>query len=473
VILTLDLGTTRTKAVVWGDAGAVAGGDATIATRHPEPSHAEQDPDDWWRSVVLACATARAANPDAWAEVEAVGFSAARQTIVPATSAGIALGPAIVWSDRRASAEAAVLGALPGTAIDGGSVAAKLAWLRAHEPERLAACRWVVAPRDLVVWRLTGRAVTDPTLASATGLTDDDVAALLPPVVASDTIVGVVAPGPAGELGLGAAVEVVVGAGDRQCEVLATDASARRPMVSWGTTANVSIPTATRPDPVPTGLILTSGALGGWLIEGGLAAAGSLLAWLGGLTGVDVDGLAAGAASSPPGARGARCIPWLGGARAPWWRDGVGAGFLGLGPSHGAGDLARAAFEAVAWEIVRCIEASGARPEALALAGGSAIPAWVTIVTAVTGVPGVRRASADAASAGAALITAGATGRALTLAAVNPVADLVTPPPGIVATYRRLRPSSDAALAAGLSAAGFTGCGCRRRAVARGGRPDQ
>jgi hypothetical protein len=36
------------------------------------------------------------------------------------------------------------------------------------------------------------------------------------------------------------------------------------------------------------------------------------------------------------------------------------------------------------------------------------------------------------------------------------VAEVVTPPPGMVATYRRLRPSSDAALAAGLSVEGFT-----------------
>jgi xylulokinase len=274
--------------------------------------------------------------------------------------------------------------------------------------------------------------------------------------VASDTVVGIVSRGPASELGLGAAVEVVVGAGDRQCEVLATDASAGRPMVSWGTTANVSIPSATRPDPPPTGLVVTRGALGGWLIEGGLAAAGSLLAWLGELSGVDVDALAARASSSPPGAGGALCIPWLGGARAPWWRDGARAGFLGLSPAHGAADLARAAFEAVAWEIVRCMEASGTDPEALALAGGSASPTWVGIVTAVTGVPGVRRASADAASAGAALVTGRAVGRALELDALNPVAEVVTPPPGTVATYRRLRPLSDAAVAAGLSVAGFT-----------------
>ena len=422
MILTVDLGTTRTKAVVWGDTGAVAGGYATLATRHPGPDRAEQDPADWWTSVVAACAAARAASPGAFTSVDTVVFAAARNTFVPVTAAGDALGPALVWSDRRASAEAAALDGrgrigAAGAVVDAGTVAAKLAWLRVHEPSRLAAARWLLAPRDLVVWRLTGATTTDVTLASATGLYGDDgapltdAAHLLPPAVASTTVVGTVAPAPAAELGLGRDVAVVVGAGDRPCEVLGTAASAARPMVSWGTTANVSMPLTERPAPLPLGLVLTRGALGGWLLEGGLAAAGSLLDWLGGLTGLDVGSLIAAADASPPGAGGVLAVPWLGGARAPWWRAGTGAGFLGLAPSHTAGDLARAAIEAVAWDVARCLEAAGATPEGLALAGGAAMATWVGILSAVTGVPGIRRAAPDTASAGAAVIAGCATGR--------------------------------------------------------------
>jgi xylulokinase len=314
----------------------------------------------------------------------------------------------------------------------------------------MASARWLLSPRDLVAWQMTGTVATDPTLASL-----PDECALSPPVLPSTAVVGPLLPGPASELGVPASVPVVLGAGDRQCEVLGTCATAEQPMVSWGTTANVSFPVASPAERPP--LRVTRGALDGWLLEGGLAAAGSLLAWVGGLTGMGVEALAAAAASSPPGAGGVTCLPWLGGARAPWWRAGASAGFVGLAPSHGPGDLARAAMEAVAFELARCIEASGTAVSALALAGGAArapggaaVAPWVDIVTAVTGVPGVVRASGEAASVGALVVAARGLGRTVDVEACNPVTAVVTPPPGLVERYRELRAVSDAAVAAVL-----------------------
>jgi xylulokinase len=453
VILTVDLGTTRTKAVLWGDHGPVGSGSSTLQTAHPVPGWAEQDASDWWPSVVDACAAARgAASLAAGGDgVEAVGFAAARQSVVPVAPNGAPIGPALVWSDRRG----------------GGSVVGKAQWLRHHAPERMAAARWLLAPRDLVAWYLTGTVATDPTLASL-----PPECALGPPVLASTAVLGPLLPGPAAELGLPAAVPVVLGAGDRQCEVLGTCATAEQPMVSWGTTANVSFPLASPPSPVASApspvasppspterppLRLTRGALDGWLLEGGLAAAGSLLAWLGGLTGMAVDELAAAAASSPPGAGGVTCLPWLGGARAPWWRAGAGAGFLGLGPSHGPGDMARAAMEGVAFDLARCIEASRLVPSALALAGGAGLVPWADIVTGVTGVPGVVRASGDAASVGALAVATQALGRPIDVEAYNPVTAVITPPPAMVERYRELRAVSDAAVAAVLPLAPSAG----------------
>ena len=68
---------------------------------------------------------------------------------------GEPLGRALLWSDRRAAAEASGSGATPagatrrcagatGVPLDAGSVAAKMAWLAGHEPARLAACAWLL-----------------------------------------------------------------------------------------------------------------------------------------------------------------------------------------------------------------------------------------------------------------------------------------------------------------------------------------
>ena len=89
LILTLDLGTTVTKAVLWGDGGLVASGRAALRTDYGAGGRAEQDPDTWWPSVVAACAACcadlagapGASGPSGAVAVDAIGFAAARQTL--------------------------------------------------------------------------------------------------------------------------------------------------------------------------------------------------------------------------------------------------------------------------------------------------------------------------------------------------------------------------------------------------------
>ena len=468
MILTLDLGTSTVKAVVWDADGPRAMGTAGLETTYPAVDRAEQDPADWWPAVMAACGPAGAAVPGSFAAVEAVGLAAARQTIVPVTAAGETLGRAILWSDRRATAEATALARdlggreavhqLTGGILDGASVAAKAAWLEVHEPARLAAARWLLTPRDLVVRQMTGQVVTDRTMASAAGLTDrsgaqpgglaDLLADRLPPVLAPGAVAGLVTADAAADLGIPPGVPVVVGAGDRACEAVGSDAAADRPMVSWGTTANVSVPVASFPDPVPGGLVVSRAATDGWLLEGGLSAAGSLLAWLTSLTGLPHRTLMARAADIPPGAGGVLALPWFGGARAPWWRDRARGGFVGLGFEHDAGHLARAVVESVALEVLRCLEASATPAASLALTGADGTTPWPEIVTAVTGLPGVRRRSGQAASAGAALLTAAAIGAGYELDRMDPVTDTLVPDPATVARYADWRAAADAAAGA-------------------------
>ena len=142
--------------------------------------------------------------------------------------------------------------------------------------------------------------------------------------------------------------------------------------------------------------------------------------------------------------------PWLEGARAPWWREDATVGFVGLHSVHGPGDLARAAYEAVAWEVQRCLEAIGRRapegvpPSGLALGGaGAGVAVWVDVVTGVLGLPARARRSGQAASAGAALLAARAVGLGCDLDRLDPVDRRVEPPPGTVQTYRGLRERSD------------------------------
>jgi xylulokinase len=481
VLLAIDLGSTVTKAVVWGSDGPLGTGRSVLRTELRAEGIAEQDPSGWWHAVVAACREALASLNE---PVSGIVFSAARQTFVAVNAELRPLGPGIMWSDRRAPSEARALAEgfgggregietlrrRTGMVLDSGAPAAKLAWLDRHEPDLLREARWILAPRDLVAARMTGEVATDETLAQSSGLYDSELCPvpeligdhprLLPPVIRPSTVTGGLLPGPAAEIGLEPGTPVVIGAGDRACEVLGTGARPERPMVSWGTTANVSVPLEAWPDwdknPF-AGTVVSRGAAGGFLVEAGLSSAGSFVDWLARIGATDVDALLELAADSTPGAGGVTAVCWLGGARAPWWRDDARAAFVGLSPEHTIGDLARAAVESVAFEVARCIEAVSPGPSSIAMAGGSLLELWPEILCGVTGLGATRRRSGLAACAGAALLAAQATGFAAELDSLDPPTDAVVPDPVLVGIYRAVRDASDSAAAAALGIAGRSG----------------
>ncbi len=471
MILTIDLGTSVIKAAAWGEQGIVALASVPLETTHPEPGRAEQDPAAWWSSVVDACERVGRELAGGLTTVEVVGLTGARQTFSLFDAGGRALVPGILWSDRRAGDEAARLArsrgvdpadaSAPGGPLDAASVAAKIAWLSSRFPAALTAAAWVLTPRDLVVWRLTGEVATDTTMASRAGLHDasgevigelaGELADRLPPAAPPDAVVGRVRGTVAQRLGVPPGTPVVVGAGDRACEVLGTGATETAPLVSWGTTANVSIPVRdpSRPDP-PPGVVASRAADGGWLLEAGMSAAGSFLQWLARLTGISPLELTALAAESPPGARGVVATPWLEGARAPWWRPSAAACLAGISSAHGTADLARAVFEAVGWEVRRCLVALAGRlppgppPSELALGGaGTDFAVWAEVVTGVTGLPASRRRSGQAASAGAALLAARGAGLGWDLDVFDPEDARTEPDPDAVIRYADLADRAD------------------------------
>jgi xylulokinase len=200
---------------------------------------------------------------------------------------------------------------------------------------------------------------------------------------------------------------------------------------------------------------VSRGAAGGWLLEGGLSAAGSLVDWLSRLTGLGPEALMGAAASSPVGARGVIALPWFGGARAPRWRPTARGGFVGLSFDHDAGDLARAVIEAVAREVLGCLGSMGAVPpdgavpaRSLWLTGaGPATGPWAEVLAAVTGLPAARRRSGQAASTGAALLAAAAVGAGYDLDRIDPVVETIVPDEAAVARYASLRRRTDEAAA--------------------------
>jgi sugar (pentulose or hexulose) kinase len=239
-------------------------------------------------------------------------------------------------------------------------------------------------------------------------------------------------------------IGAILGAGDRACEVLGVGATVELPMVSWGTTANVSVPSSSKLDELPTTAQVSRSLDDRFLVEAGLSAAGAGMDWVGTLTGRSVEDLLIEAARVEPGAGGLFAFPWLHGARAPWWRPEVGAAFIGLSTAHGRAELARSIVEGVAFDVARCLDLVAPGSEGLAPAGrGASDPLWRAVLSATTGLPLVRRALTESGSVGARLLLAMAKGESIGLEDVNPVIEVEQPDPGLTTGYEALRERSD------------------------------
>ena len=235
--LGLDLGTTGVKAGIFDESGAVlafARRETPLETT--APGFAEFDASAY-AGTVFSCVRelVSAAAVEAKA-VRAVGLSSQAETFVILDGRGQPLRKAISWLDVRAEAEARELtGLLPrGQEVNAIASAAKLLWLRKHEPETMRRVRRVLLLPDYLIELLAGRAASDPCTASSTGAYDPwercwnrpllDAcgldAGMMPEVLDSGQPAGGLMARAAGELGLAAGALVVVGSNDQLCGAL-------------------------------------------------------------------------------------------------------------------------------------------------------------------------------------------------------------------------------------------------------------
>ena len=175
VLVGVDIGTTRVKAVAT-DLDLRVLGEHTVATpwRH-HGANAEVDP------AALADATAVAAAGaarEAGAQALAVGMTGMAETGVLLDGHGAPLGPALAWHDPRGDSDEvrARLGEqayrrTAGRPIDAVSSLPKLLWLRRHVPETRRAVRFLSVP-EWAVHALGGDQVSELSLVSRTGLFD-------------------------------------------------------------------------------------------------------------------------------------------------------------------------------------------------------------------------------------------------------------------------------------------------------------
>ncbi len=438
-ILAHDLGTTGNKASLFDATGsAVAATFSSYATAYPHPNWAEQDPADWWRAVRDSTLELLATADLPPAEIAVISFSGMMNGMLPVDVEGTPLRPAIIWADLRATAEADTLaercgfeevyrrtGHRPGASY----TAAKMLWLRSHQPDLYARTFRVLQAKDYVAHRLSGAFATDYSDASSTNLFDleqrdwavDIIEAVdldpekLPPALPSSTVIGQVTREAAAETGLLAGTPVVIGGGDGACATVG--AGSVKPGDAYNYVGSSSWIAVTSEQPLhdPQMRTFTFAHLDPALYfpTGTMQCAGGSFDWLERLLrdeGSDklYDELGTAAAMVKPGANGLLFLPYLIGERSPHWNPLARGAFVGLTMTHGRPEMARAVMEGVALNLRMILDAfqgQGAGIEAMRLIGGGArSPLWRQILADAYGLAILRpELLAEATSLGAAI----------------------------------------------------------------------
>ncbi len=416
-ILAFDLGTSGTKASLFDLQGRViASATASYETAYPHPTWAEQNADDWWRAV---CTTSREllGQPGVRAEnIAVIALCGHMMGVLPVDERGQPLRPSIIWADQRATHETELMRAVCGDSaiyqqtghrLSPAYCAAKMLWIKHHEPDIYARTRYFLQVKDYIAYRLSGVFATDYSDASGTHLFDlaercwsqDLIAALsldadqLPPVFPSAQVIGQVTSEAARVTGLRAGIPIVIGGGDGSCATVGAGAVVSGDAYVYiGSSAWVCAATD-QPLLDPGQRIVTFAHLDTKLYcpLGAMQSAGAAYAWLSKTLQGDSTELDAAVVNSSIGANALLFLPFMMGERAPLWNPMARGVFLGLTPSHTRGDLTRAVLEGVALNlcsILKVLTSQGVAVEQIRFIGGGAQSSvWRQILADVFGIP--------------------------------------------------------------------------------------
>ncbi|MEI6778200.1 MAG: xylulokinase [Chloroflexales bacterium] len=480
LFLGIDLGTSLLKLQAIDQTGrSVAEASVSLDLSIPQPGWAEQSPAHWWDACIWACQSLFASGALKPEQVAAIGFSGQMHGAVFLDAEGEVLRPCLIWADGRTVEQVAQIETriprteligITGNAANTSFTAAKVLWVRQHEPEIYARTRQILLPKDYLRFRLTGHLASDVSDASATLLFDLATrdwsptllhalgidAGLLPPVYESTAIAGKISVEAARATGLVAGTPVVAGGGDAECSAFGLGLASgqdRTLLCSIGTSAQVFAVTD-RPVIDLSGRIhsLCHVVPGRWHVMGAILAGGVSLRWLRDLlTPPDADRLptyttlTAEAAQAGVGASGLTFLPYLLGERTPYMDPHARGVFFGLRLDHGRAHMICAVMEGVVLalrdglEVFR--ELGVVSAEVRAVGGGAQSELWLQIQRDIFNLP-IRRSLTDHGAAyGAALLAglgAGAFATPEDAVAGMPLAEPSPPDPAVVAQYQRI-----------------------------------
>jgi xylulokinase len=452
MFLGLDVGTSAVKALlVDARQQVVAQATRGYPIARPQPGWSEQDPAEWIAAVEAAILELRAGHGAALAAVQAIGLSGQMHSAVLLGRDRAVLRPAMLWNDARGRDECAALAAavpdlatITGVQPMPGFTAAKLLWVRQHQPALFAGIAHVLLAKDYVRLHLTGEIASDMSDAAGTQLFDQAARRWSPEVLAAvgldpavmprlhegTEVAGRLRPAVAAHLGLPAGIPVAAGGGDGGTGAVGLGCIENGAgFVSLGTAA-VYVVAADHYAPRPETMLhdFAHAVPGRWFqMAGMLNGASALSSMLATLGEGDIDAMLARVEAGYRGPSRLLFLPYLSGERTPHNNPDARGVLFGLDAETGKADIVQAVLEGVAFSIrdaVACLAAADSPcPAPGFIGGGARSRLWAKVIADVTGLTLRRYRGGDFGPA------LGAARLAIIAATGAPVAEVCVPPP--------------------------------------------
>lgn len=452
LILSVDLGTTSIKQAVIDKKGRIV---ADVMREYsllaPNASCAECSEETYWEAFSDGLAQLLDMIGDRKTDIRALGISAQGETLFFLDENGKPLRNAIVWMDNRADSEAEALREkftdekcyeITGqVSFDPCWPAAKILWVKNNEPEIFARTTKFALIEDWLIYRLTGKFVSEGSLLCSTvywnirtkkwwpemldfiGIREDQ----LPEIKEPGEKVAAILPGVAKQLGLSEEIMVCTGVLDQVAGAIGVG-NIREGMFSENIGAALAIcaPMSTlRFDPnrkmpvhyfgIPDMYMLHTFTTGGMTLKWFRDSFCDMEMAKAAESGKSAYNIISDEASKvPPGCDGLVALPHLGGSMAPDVNAKAKGVFYGFTLKHGRAHFARAIMESVGFIIQRNIEAienAGLKVDELrSLGGGSKSPLWNQIKSDIIKKPLITIKCSEAACLGAAIVAGVAVG---------------------------------------------------------------
>jgi xylulokinase len=439
LLLCLDIGTSSCKAVIFDSLGfELARGIGKYALHYPGPAgYVEQHTDEIWTGVCQAIRNIMLPE-ERKREIAVITISSQISSHLLIGHDNKPLCNIINWMDTRAADEAELLknsftqdelhkllgASLP---IAPAWPIPKLRWFSKHMRPILDQSKYIVQPKEWIIWNMTGRWVSDVSslrglVHQKSGLGSSELLnwagttpGIIPPLGVPHEEIGMLTNNAARQLNLQAGLPVILGWNDLNAAVLGlvgmekqlgfdvTGTSEHIGIVISRQNAQLGAPMSN------TGLIRIPYLYEGDLLYGVTSAGGFAFEWfMENIEGNrDYDRIMVEVGKIAGGTEGLLFLPYLNGERSPWWNSKARGTFFGLSGTHTRAHMARAVLEGVAFALKSINERHGTMVKGIRTSGGSARNSvWNQIKANILGIPFEVMETQESGCLGAAILAA-------------------------------------------------------------------